>query len=365
MNKKILIVIASIGGGGAERVAAQLSNYFSDQGHNVKVCYWNEAKNSYKINSGVSLCKLNAKARVYTLSKTIKVFQPDVILSFTDVSNVIAYYAKLLARSKAIYIPSIHNDLKLRDSHIEINLKNKGLDLFHRHVCKKSDKVVGVSEGAKNSFIKYYKVPPNKCCCIYNPIYIKPELKLRNLNEDKDSIKIVVAGRLTKQKNYPLLLDVAEKLKGLDFNFIIDIYGEGELRTQLEAQIQAKNLAARVNLKGFSKNLSTSLANYDLFLMTSSWEGFGNVLVEALENTLPIISTDCPSGPREVLGNGEFGSLVPVNDSNAIVDLIVTGNYKKEFDLIKLKEHLSQFTLNSVGDKYLNLFNELYEQSND
>ena len=362
---EILLVIASLVGGGAERVAAQLSDDFSDQGHNVKVCYWNEAKNSYKINSGVSLCKLNAKARVYTLSKTIKVFQPDVILSFTDVSNVIAYYALLLARSKAIYVPSIHSDLKIRDSLLEMNLKTKALDILHRHVCRKSDKVIVVSEGAKESLIGYYNLPSNLCNTIYNPVYLKPNLNLRNLKHGVEQLKIVSAGRLTQAKNYPLLLDVAEKLKELDFNFIIDIYGEGELRTQLEALIQAKKLAAHVNLKGFSKDLSSSLANYDLFLMTSSWEGFGNVLVEALESTLSIISTDCPSGPREVLGNGEFGSLVPVNDSNAIVDLIITGNYKKEFDLIKLKEHLSQFALNAVGDKYLNLFNELHEQSND
>ena len=362
---KILLVIASLGGGGAERVATQLSNYFSDQGHNVKVCYWNDAKNSYKINSGVSLGKLNAKARVYTLSKTIKEFQPDVLLSFTDVSNVIAYSAKLLARSKAIYVPSIHSDLKLRDSHSGMNLKTKALDKLHRHVCRKSDKVIVVSEGARESFIGYYNIPSNLCNTIYNPVYLKPNLNVGNSNHGFEPLKIVSAGRLTQAKNYPLLLCVAEKLKEIDFNFVIDIYGEGELRTQLEAQIQAKSLAAHVNLKGFSKDLSTSLANYDLFLMTSSWEGFGNVLVEALENTLPIVSTDCPSGPREILDDGNFGCLVGVNDSNAIVDLIVTGNYKKEFDLIKLKEHLSQFALNTVGDKYLNLFNELYEQNND
>jgi glycosyltransferase involved in cell wall biosynthesis len=232
-------------------------------------------------------------------------------------------------------------------------------------VCRKSDKVVVVSEGAKESFIGYYNIPSNLCYTIYNPVYLKPNLNVENSSHGFEQLKIVSAGRLTQQKNYPLLLSVAEKLKELNFNFIIDIYGEGELRTHLEAQIQAKNLASHVNLKGFSKDLATSLTKYDLFLMTSSWEGFGNVLVEALENSLSIISTDCPSGPREILDNGNFGCLVGVNDSKAIIDLIVTGNYKKEFDLIKLKEHLSQFTLNAVGEKYLNLFNELYEQSND
>ena len=123
--------------------------------------------------------------------------------------------------------------------------------------------------------------------------------------------------------------------------------------------IDHKRLSKYVQLRGFVPDLSQTLENYDLFLMTSSWEGFGNVLVEALENGLKVISTDCPSGPREVLDNGVFGTLVPVNDADAIVDVILNRSFDINQDLEVLIEHLNTFTLNSVGEKYLKLFAEL------
>jgi len=356
---KILVVIASLGGGGAERVAAQLANYFCEHGCNLKVCYWHDKKNKYEINSQVQLVKISGKSRVLRVSKEIKQFIPDIILSFADVSNVIAYTAKSLARSNAKLVTTIHSDLKLRDQNVGLNFKTRVLKLLHRYSCKSSDKVVVVSKGARSSFVDYYNINPEQCVAIYNPIHL-------NVNEDapkgKDSLeplRIISVGRLTLAKNYPLLLDVAEQLKKVNFNFFVDVYGEGELRSELEALISEKSLEGHVYLKGFSRNISQVFSEYDLFLMTSRWEGFGNVLVEALENKLYIISTDCPSGPREILANGEFGKLVNVDDSSTIVDLIVGGNYKQDLDLTKLKEHLNQFSLSSVGESYLNLFIKL------
>lgn len=355
---KILMVISSLGGGGAEKVAAHLANYFYDKNNDIKICYWNKSKNQYNISERVSLCELNPKARVYELSKAIKLFKPEIIFSFADVSNVIAYYAKLLSNSEAIYIPSIHNNLKVRDDNIGFQLKSFILGRLHRFVCQKANKVVIVSQDAKDSFVSYYNIPKNKCVCIYNPIFPQVEIYQSSQVENKGQLKVIAIGRLVKQKNYPLLIRVAEKLKRKDLNFVIDIYGEGELRNDLELLIKSKNLSPHVKLKGFSNKLSSVLRDYDLFLMTSSWEGFGNVLVEALENGVPVISTDCPSGPKEVLGEGEFGHLVSMEDSDSIVDLIMTKAYTKELNIERLREHLDQFTFKSVGSRYLEVFNE-------
>jgi glycosyltransferase involved in cell wall biosynthesis len=282
-----------------------------------------------------------------------------VLLSFTDVSNVVSYFAKLIANSNVFHVPTIHNNLKIRDSYLQLNVKTKLLRVLHKHVCNKSKRVVVVSEGAKKSLVDYYNLPDDKCVCIYNPVLNKVQFKGSKVQTQNATLKIVVAGRLTKQKNYPLLIQVADKLKNKEFDFSIDIYGEGELENEIKHLIEHKQLNEHVQFRGFVPNLSETLQNYDLFLMTSSWEGFGNVLVEALERGLKVISTDCPSGPREVLDNGVFGTLVPVNDADAIVDVILNRSFDINQDLEVLIEHLNTFTLNSVGEKYLKLFAEL------
>lgn len=358
-NKKILVVIASIGGGGAERVAVQLANYFTQNNLLVQICYWNESDNEYAIQDSVIINHVSSRFRIFAIAETIREFKPDVLLSFTDVSNVVSYFAKLMANSKVPHVPTIHNDLKIRDSHLQLNLKRKRLRVLHKHVCNKSKRIVVVSEGAKKSLVDYYNIPADKCRCIYNPVLNTVKLIRSQLQTKNITLKIVAAGRLTQQKNYPLLIQVAEQLKNKEFDFSIDIFGEGELENELEQMILHKHLKEHVQLRGFVPNLSEMLENYDLFLMTSSWEGFGNVLVEALESGLKVISTDCPSGPREVLGNGRFGIIVPVNDAGAIVDVILNGSFDINQDLDVLIEHLDTFTLNSVGEKYLNLFSEL------
>jgi glycosyltransferase involved in cell wall biosynthesis len=337
----------------------QLANYFTQNNLVVQICYWNANNNEYVVQDSVILNHVSSGFRFFAVAKTIKEFKPDVLLSFTDVSNVVSYFAKLIANSNVFHVPTIHNNLKIRDSYLQLNVKTKLLRVLHKHVCNKSKRVVVVSEGAKKSLVDYYNLPDDKCVCIYNPVLNKVQFKGSKVQTQNATLKIVVAGRLTKQKNYPLLIQVADKLKNKEFDFSIDIYGEGELENEIKHLIEHKQLNEHVQFRGFVPNLSETLQNYDLFLMTSSWEGFGNVLVEALERGLKVISTDCPSGPREVLDNGVFGTLVPVNDADAIVDVILNRSFDINQDLEVLIEHLNTFTLNSVGEKYLKLFAEL------
>lgn len=358
-NKKILIVVASIGGGGAERVAVQLANYFAHNNLVVQICYRKLNDNEFAVQDSVIINHVSSSFRVFAISKIIKEFKPDVLLSFTDVSNVVSYFAKLIAKSNVVHLPTIHSDLKVRDSYQQLNLKTKLLRALHKHTCNKSKQVVVVSEGAKKSLVDYYNIDDGKCVCIYNPVLDDVQLKDSKVHTPNTTLKIVAAGRLTQAKNYPLLIQVAELLKNKEMNFSVDIFGEGDLKNEIQHMIDHKQLNEHVQLRGFVPNLSEKLEDYDLFLMTSSWEGFGNVLVEALERGLNVISTDCPSGPKEVLGNGLFGTLVPVNDADSIVNIIEKGNYINNLDIEALRVYLQSFTLNSVGEKYLQLFSEL------
>ncbi|MEZ9820004.1 glycosyltransferase [Shewanella sp. 10N.286.45.A1] len=365
MTKKLLIVVAAIGGGGAERVAVQLANFFSLKDFSVNVCCWNKRKKEYSIIDNVLVSRISAKNRTLDLVQIIEHFQPDFILSFTDASNVITYFAKKMAKSDAIHIPTIHSDLYNRDRNIEFGFVTKILGIIHKYVCRKSNKVVVVSDGAKQSLINYYGLSNSQCIRIYNPVLDEnymtrsPKSNESTATDIDSKLRIVSAGRLTLAKNYPLIIKVAKELKDRDYSFSIDIFGTGELEAEIRELINQNDLSKHVYLRGFVDNLTATLNEYDLFLMTSSWEGFGNVLVEALDAGLDIISTDCPSGPKEILANGKFGTLVPVGEASPIVDSILNKSYISAVNPEELNAHLYSFTLTAIGNEYFDLFNKL------
>lgn len=357
-NIKVLMVVASVGGGGAERVAVQLANMFSSKNNDVLICYWNEKDKEYSIDESVAVQKISNRLKVFSLAKIIDSFKPDILLSFTDVSNVTCYFAKLIARENVTHISTIHSDLRERDRNLKISIKRLLLRTLHKHACNSSQEIVTVSEGARLSLSEYYNINIDKLKCIYNPVLNDIGSSLNNIIFPSKTLKIVAAGRLTQAKNYPLLLTVARKLvnKGVDFS--LDIYGEGELWSDIENQIFNDGLSNHVKLQGFVPDLSDRLKDYDVFLMTSSWEGFGNVLVEALYSGLRVISTDCPSGPREILVDGMFGNLIALDSPDSIVDVIVNRDFELNIDKASLNKHLNKFTLKTVGEEYLSLFDK-------
>jgi glycosyltransferase involved in cell wall biosynthesis len=128
---------------------------------------------------------------------------------------------------------------------------------------------------------------------------------------------IVGAGRFQRQKDFPTLIRAFARLR-LERPCRLLLLGEGGWRDRLVALIQDLGLGAEVDLPGFQPNLYPFLARADLFVLSSAWEGSPNVLTEAMALGTPVVSTDCPSGPREILEGGRFGPLVPVGDTDAL-----------------------------------------------
>ncbi|OJS99854.1 hypothetical protein BEE62_06985 [Marinobacter nauticus] len=215
-----------------------------------------------------------------------------------------------------------------------------------------------VSEGARVSLSKYYELDLDALQTIHNPVLgDNDSIELRPRMEDKCEVKLVAAGRLTQQKNYRMMIDVVQALKKSGSRkFVLDIYGAGELTEALQAYVVEKGVEDRVAFKGFVDNLKSELSRYDIFLLTSDWEGFGNVLVEALCAGIPVISTDCPSGPREILSAGRFGRLVPVGDVDAFCNAVEDETRQPlEFSYEELCAHLDNFREGVVAQKYIKL----------
>lgn len=359
---KILIVCSSLGGGGAEKVAANLANSFSDLGHDVTI-FCRPCEKMYPVDSKVKIVNPSCGKvvpRILSLSSLLRKENPDVILSFTDISNIDTWFAARIAGFTGVRVPTIHNDLKLRDSRIKSSLKKRILYFLHRLSCISASKAVVVSQSALVSFCDHYKIDPNKVCCIYNPVI--PDsydfVPMDTRENQKNEIRLVAVGRLVEQKNYLLMLDVMAFLNSeQQQEFKLDIFGEGELEEDLKRYSEEKGLAEFVSFRGFSSELDRALPEYDCFILTSDWEGFGNVLVEAMACGVPVVSTSCPSGPEEVLDSGRFGALVEPGNARLFTDAVVrTINQPQVFDRYELDRHLDQFRQSVIAQKYLDVF---------
>lgn len=363
LNMELLIVCSSLSGGGAEKVAANLANALSELGDSVAI-FCRPSDDVYWVAPAVEIIhpdRTNIAARIFSLSRLLRNRSFDVILSFTDVSNIDSWIASRAASFDGIRVATVHNDLKVRDSQLPRTLKNRFLYYLHRHACLSASKVIAVSRAAMESFCEYYNICSEHVVYIYNPV-ISDDAAIHSMKSGEKCkqsvIRLAAVGRLTEQKNYPMMLDVVEILNQQQKEeYRLDIYGKGSLLNELEARVRDKKLSQFVSFRGFSSSLDEELPKYDFFILTSDWEGFGNVLVEAMMCGLPVVSTACPSGPEEVLQMGRFGTLVEKGNALSFADAIASlVQVPHDVDQIKLEQHLNQFRLKVVAKKYRDVF---------
>jgi len=207
---------------------------------------------------------------------------------------------------------------------------------------------------------------------IYNPIIDKefdaqarlsPELPSSVGPEDPF---VLAVGRLHKQKGYRhLLMAFARIVKQRSAHLVI--LGEGDERNELQKLADTLGIASRVHFLGYRSNALAYMRQAAVFVLSSHAEGFGNVIVEALACGTPVISTDCPHGPREILADGRYGTLVPVGDVDALADAMAAKLDQPKPSLSnELKEHLQLFSIEAIGKQYLetlDLFSSMTSQT--
>ncbi len=173
-----------------------------------------------------------------------------------------------------------------------------------------ADRVVALSEGVRRELIEDYGLDPARCVTLHNPVTLPDPAAPAPPRPAAMPPEpcLVAAGRLTRQKNFPLLLDA---LAAAETAPRLAILGEGPDRAALEAQAARLGIADRVSLPGFVAEPEAWFAHAAAFVLSSRWEGFGHVIVEAMATGAPVIATDCPHGPRDIIRDGETGLLVP------------------------------------------------------
>jgi glycosyltransferase involved in cell wall biosynthesis len=201
--------------------------------------------------------------------------------------------------------------------------------LLLKRAYRRADVVAAVSEGVRRRAIDYYGLPPEKVETLANFFDVEriermaqcdppPELARR-----EGRFRIVAVGRLTEAKGYDVLLDALRLVHDRGQGAVeLILVGAGPLEDELRRRIQAASLADHVVLAGFQRNPLPLMRTADLFCLASIYEGMPNVLVEAMLCGVPILATDCESGPREILEGGRFGRLVPPRDPEPLADAI-------------------------------------------
>lgn len=254
------------------------------------------------------------------LAQVLRTSQADLLFTSLFRPNALGGLAKALHGSRVPWIPSEHNNLQriLASQPTWNRLKRY---LVFRWLYPRAAKVVAVSSGLGDSLHTEFGLPRPWLQTIHNPIDCR---EIENLVQARSGHarpagppRIVACGRLIHQKGFDLLL---EAVAGLDLPQAPElvIVGEGARRPELEQQARALGIADRVRFTGFLLSPWEELALGDVFVLSSRWEGFGNVLIEAMACGLPVVAFDCDFGPREILTDGVNGLLVPPEDPQAL-----------------------------------------------
>jgi glycosyltransferase involved in cell wall biosynthesis/O-antigen/teichoic acid export membrane protein len=324
-KRPLALFSPSLAGGGAERVLLNLAAGLQQRGHQIDIVLSRTSgEYAHQVPTGVNVVDLAAKRMLTCLPGLIRYIRkerPSGVIAFQDHASVVAFCASTLAGLRTPIIPTVHNTWsRVLESG---SRKTRLLAKVASFVYKRIPRIVAVSEGAAADLTEQLHLRRDLVNVIYNPV-VTPELFEKATEpvgdqwfEDYKGAWIMGIGRLTKQKDFSNLIQAFSSVrKGIDCKLLI--LGEGEERPNLEHLIRRLHLENDCFMPGFVDNPYSYLSRAALFVLSSAWEGLPTVLIEALALGVRVVSTDCKSGPREILGDGQFGLLVPPSDPVAL-----------------------------------------------
>lgn len=330
--RHVAVFLPGLYGGGAERTMLSLAGGMAGRGHRVDLVLA-EAEGPYtaEIPETLRVVDLSRGRRVRwgrtmrripSLVRYLRKEQPEAVLSALTRSNMALIWARRLAGVTSRVVVNEQNTLTAGLADRGRLLANLTLGLVRR-VYPGADRVVGVSQGVVDDLVEVVGLPAPLVSVSYNPA-VTPDLE-RKMNEPLDHAwfesgqppVILAVGRLATQKDYPTLLEAFAQLRR-DRVVRLMILGEGPERSKLEALVRELDIEDDVAMPGFVSNPYPYMARADVYAMSSRWEGLPTVLIEALYCRALIVSTDCPSGPNEILTAGNTGRLVPMSDPPAL-----------------------------------------------
>lgn len=348
---KVVFVISSLNAGGAERVIANLANEFSQRGYDVSiVLFRNVIHYSLVPQICVEVIQESHKGSSYIyhasrqLRSKLKAKKPDVVISFLTEINVLSIFASAGQEWKLI-VSERNNPYVMP--------KNKRYRILRKLLYPFADTFVFQTKQARDYFNNTIR---RKSTIIHNPVV---PTNVEQRENQRNIFSIVSVGRLEPQKNMQLLIDAFAEFHKKYPDSELTIYGEGSERNNLQLLIEKLSLDGVVNLPGNKQNILELIANDNVFVLSSDYEGMSNALMEAMAVGLPCISTDCPiGGSAELISDHENGILVPVGDrekiTNAMIELYDNIELRVKIGQ-KAKEIKQTHSIGCIADKWVDL----------
>lgn len=355
--KTVVFTCDSMGSGGAEKVISSLSNQMSE---NIKVFIIgvadvNAPSSFYELRENVTYLTLNnngkrirALKRIFVLRKTIKQLKPDVVISFLPNANIYTWLSLIFTG-----IPHVTSER----NNPRVNPKRK----LERVLKKLSFMCSNGSVFQTNDARSYYpSIVKRRSVIIKNPIVVKQNTKPVCRNKT-----VLAVGRLNSQKNYKCLIDAFVLFNSAKGNeYVLKIYGDGNLKNELLDYCVSLNLAEKVIFMGSDSNWQEKEYEDAMYVLSSDYEGMPNSLAEAMAIGIPSISTDCPiGGSRELIQDGVNGYLVPVNNAQALSEAMISLSNKEADVFYDINKNLGKdYSIQSITSKWIDFIKGLNKE---
>lgn len=360
-RRKVLFQAYNLAAGGVERFLSGLVHYVKEAGVDP-VCLFYSRESFYTLPPRTRTCFIRPHVDIYIqLAKLIKTEKPDVICGFLDSLDIIpASLASEHPHRLVISVPAVVS--------ASISIIKSGWGERPRHWVRelypRADAIIAVSEGVKQDLVENFHIRPSKIQVVYNGINRKrvQELSKEKVHDrlwaQKNIPVIVSVGSLTPVKNHSHLLK-AFKLVRKRLDCRLALIGEGKLESKLRDEAGKLGVLNDVIFLGLQKNPFKFMARSSLFVLPSLSEGLPLVLLEAMTCGVPVISTDCPTGPGEVIVNNKNGLLVPPRDVKALADamfFMLTQRKKAEKMANAAEKTVEKFELKNSCEQYMRIF---------
>jgi glycosyltransferase involved in cell wall biosynthesis len=361
---RIAFILPSFTAGGAERVASLLCNEWVERGHKVAALTFESESDQqvYSLDPRVKLLRIDALnrsrglatriatniRRVTRLRAELKAFRPDAIVAFTTEANLVAIWA-----ASGLGIPVVISERNQPD--------RPGLSRFTRAVRRASYPLAAalvvqtdaIAEWSRRRFRLPVHVLPNP---------VRLASWIARPRAEREQKEIVAAGRLVPQKGFDLLLASFAALAPAHPDGRLVIYGEGSERQRLEAEARRLGLGERLVLPGVREDLAAAFAGADVFVLPSRYEGYPNVLLEALASGLAVVATDCPGATAEILQGGKYGLLVEPDNVAALtaaLDRVMSDLALRQRFAAQAREAVPTLDVGVVGERWIELLGSL------
>lgn len=349
------IFVYSFRGGGAEKMMIHIANELHQRGHNIELILV-DASGPYEplVNPKIRTSEIGGSNIVeiqYNLWRNLCHRDLDVLLSTMEIPNI----AATIATRYPISVPIVLRSASIYSKR-ERSGKYKLIPILKWFVYPRAEAIVTISKGVGRDLADVTKMDETKFTTIYNPAY-DPEISKKAAEHvdhewftDDEKRVVIGVGNMKPAKDFATLVRAVHRLQDDGETYLI-ILGTGPNKNTLLSLATELGIRDRISFPGFVDNPYAYISKADVFVLPSAWEGFGNVIVEAMACGTPVVCTDCPGGPSEILNNGEFGPLVPVGDDKAMTRAI-KDVLADPIDSSVLQSRAKDFAIETIVDEY-------------